>query len=72
MNKILKRAFTFQNKQGVGIGKFSAPEGTNKKDLVDFIETRPLRSPKVSPKIKSELKKQLPSYLSEALSQDLG
>jgi hypothetical protein len=33
------------------------------KNLVDFIEARPIITPKTSPKINSELKKKIPSYM---------
>ena len=66
--QILKRSF--KNKQGVGVGKFTAPLETSK-DLVDFIDNRPLKRPKVSPKVKSEIKKKLPSYMTAAISEEI-
>ena len=60
MRNLFRVSFrSFQNKNGIGVGLKN--EKTN---LIDFIDNRPIRAPKVSPKLKSELKKKMPVFTS--------
>jgi len=58
----------FENKFGKGQGQYTQQSNTAKaSELIDFIETRPLKTPKVSQKIKNELKKKVPTYMQKSL-----
>lgn len=46
----------------MGVGSFTQ-NTTRPENLVDFLETRPIRAPKVSPRVKSEMRKKVPRYM---------
>jgi hypothetical protein len=60
-----------KNKQGVGRGKYSQPidRSQDSKDLIDLVETTPIKTPKVSPAVKKEIKRKIPSYLDGAMKE---
>ena len=53
----------FQNKEGKGSGMFTSDPDMAASNLIDFIQDRPIKQPKISSKVKQEIKKKVPSYV---------
>ena len=57
-----------KNKKGVGVGRITRQGGLpHKNDMVDLLETVPIKAPKVSPAVKTEIKKKIPAYIDDLM-----
>lgn len=60
----------FANKKGVGQGPYTrmrtgADDGKFRPEMnpIDFVDSRPVKSPRASPQLKAEMRKGMPTYL---------
>ena len=67
---------TFANKKGVGQGPYTRvrtgpDDGKFRPQLnpIDFVTSRPVKSPRASPKLKEELRKTMPAYMQSAAKE---